>query len=85
MRHSIPPALLAALALSAPAAAAGTPVVLLSATGANVSEGELSSVSARLQVGYFVDAFPIRAPDTGKDVYVRGAIASLVLVAAPRG
>jgi hypothetical protein len=47
--------------------------------------GRLSSVSARLQVGYFVDAFPIRAPDTGKDVYVRGAIASLVLVAAPRG
>lgn len=44
--------------------------------------GRLSDVSVRVELGWFVNAFPLRDPATGKDARVQGATLSVVLVSA---
>jgi hypothetical protein len=46
--------------------------------------GRLSDVSVRLEVGWFVNAFPISEVGTGKEVRVHGGTASLTFVAVDR-
>jgi hypothetical protein len=42
--------------------------------------GRLSDVSARVELGWFANTFPIREVGTGDDVFVHGATVSLTLV-----
>ncbi|BDG02705.1 NUDIX hydrolase [Anaeromyxobacter oryzae] len=45
--------------------------------------GRLSTVAVKLEVGWFVDAFPERERATGRDVRVQGGLATLALLVAP--
>jgi hypothetical protein len=49
---------------------------------AGVLIGRLSNVVARIEAGWFVNAFPVRDPVTGRDVYSHGALASMTFVAS---
>jgi hypothetical protein len=42
--------------------------------------GRLADVATRLEVGWFVNAFPVRDAATGEDVYSHGALASMTFV-----
>jgi hypothetical protein len=44
--------------------------------------GRLSNVQVRVDLGAFLDAFPVREVGTGKDVYVSGGLASITIVAS---
>lgn len=49
---------------------------------AGVLLGRLSNVAARLEVGWFLNAFPVRDPVSGREIYSQGALASMTFVAA---